>query len=246
MRNEREIKRQKKLDDMKNQENLKRQIHEFNAFEARKNLENKREKLRKEDEIFMKKLHEINLQRQFLKQGRSAVEEKIYHMMEDGMERKVTNRQNQDLIDQQKKESINWKDINLRYNQSLNSVINQKNLLSNYRNGYEISKSLNEKAFLEDRNFKQQVHDREFAIGQYQKLLAKERSKFSDMLESNKKKKNVNKNLNNEKNKDLSYVDNSNLNVIDENDEVNPIVDKLENENKNNEGNEEKKEQVLG
>jgi hypothetical protein len=166
-------------------------------------------------------------------------------MMEDGMERKVTNRQNQDLIDQQKKESINWKDINLRYNQSLNSVINQKNLLSNYRNGYEISKSLNEKAFLEDRNFKQQVHDREFAIGQYQKLLAKERSKFSDMLESNKKKKNVNKNLNNEKNKDLSYVDNSNLNVIDENDEVNPIVDKLENENKNNEGNEEKKEQVL-
>ena len=245
MRNEREIKRQKKLDDMKNQENIKRQIHEFNTFEARKNLENKREKLRKEDEIFMKKLHEINLQRQFLKQGRSAVEEKIYHMMEDGMERKVTNRQNQDLIDQQKKESINWKDINLRYNQSLNSVINQKNLLNNYRNGYEISKSLNEKAFLEDRNFKQQVHDREFAIGQYQKLLAKERSKFSDMLESNKKKKNVNKNLNNEKNKDLSYVDNSNLNVIDENDEVNPIVDKLENENKNNEGNEEKKEQVL-
>ena len=44
----------------------------------------------------------------------------------------------------------------------------------------------------------------------------------------------------------MSYVDNSNLNVIDENDEVNPIVDKLENENKNNEGNEEKKEQVLG
>ena len=172
----------------------------------------------------MKKLHEINLQRQFLKQGRSAVEEKIYHMMEDGMERKVTNRQNQDLIDQQKKESINWKDINLRYNQSLNSVINQKNLLNNYRNGYEISKSLNEKAFNEDRNFKQKVHDREFAIGQYQKLIAKERSKFSDMLESN-------------------------LNVIDEKDEVNPIVDKLENENnqnQNNEVNEEKKEQVLG
>ncbi len=189
MRNEREIKRQKKLDDIKNQENIKRQIHEFNTFEARKNLENKREKLRKEDEIFMKKLHEINLQRQFLKQGRSAVEEKIYHMMEDGMERKVTNRQNQDLIDQQKKESINWKDINLRYNQSLNSVINQKNLLNNYRNGYEISKSLNEKAFNEDRKFKQQVHDREFAIGQYQKLIAKERSKFSDMLESNLKKK---------------------------------------------------------
>ena len=169
-------------------------------------------------------------------------------MMEDGMERKVTNRQNQDLIDQQKKESINWKDINLRYNQSLNSVINQKNLLNNYRNGYEISKSLNEKAFNEDRKFKQQVHDREFAIGQYQKLIAKERSKFSYMLEINLKKKN-NKNVNKDKNKDLSYVDNSNLNVIDEKDEVNPIVDKLENENnqnQNNEVNEEKKEQVLG
>ena len=43
------------------------------------------------------------------------------------MERKVTNRQNQDLIDQQKKESINWKDINLRYNQSLNSEKTESN-----------------------------------------------------------------------------------------------------------------------
>ena len=229
-RNEREIKRQQKLDEIKSQDDLKKQIHEYNVFEAKKNLENKREQLRKEDEIFMKKIHEINLQRQFLKQGRSAVEEKIYHMMEDGMERKVTNRQNQDLIDQQKKESINWKDINLRYNQSVKSVNDQKELLKNYRNKYETSKSLNEKANFEDLNFKQAVHDREYALAQYQKLLAQERSKFSDKLDQNKNKKQVNKKTNKST---LPNLETSGLNIIEEKDEENPILNKLENENQN-------------
>ena len=229
-RNEREIKRQQKLDEIKSQDDLKKQIHEYNVFEAKKNLENKREQLRKEDEIFMKKIHEINLQRQFLKQGRSAVEEKIYRMMEDGMERKVNNKQNQDLIDQQKKESINWKDINLRYNQSVKSVNDQKELLTNYRNKFETSKSLNEKANFEDLNFKQAVHDREYALAQYQKLLAQERSKFSDKLDQNKNKKQTNKKTNKST---LPNLETSGLNVIEEKEEENPILNKLENENQN-------------
>ena len=229
-RNEREIKRQQKLDEIKSQDDLKKQIHEYNVFEAKKNLENKREQLRKEDEIFMKKIHEINLQRQFLKQGRSAVEEKIYRMMEDGMERKVNNKQNQDLIDQQKKESINWKDINLRYNQSVKSVNDQKELLTNYRNKFETSKSLNEKANFEDLNFKQAVHNREYALAQYQKLLAQERSKFSDKLDQNKNKKQVNKKTNKST---LPNLETSGLNVIEEKEEENPILNKLENENQN-------------
>ena len=63
--------------------------------------------LRKEDEIFQKKIREIKLQRQFLQQGRAAVEEKAHKQIEDGLERKINDRQNQDLVDQQKLEAVN-------------------------------------------------------------------------------------------------------------------------------------------
>ena len=58
-------------------------------------------------EIFQKKIREIKLQRQFLQLGRAAVEEKAHKQIEDGLERKINNRQNQDLIDQQLQEAVN-------------------------------------------------------------------------------------------------------------------------------------------
>ena len=70
-------------------------------------IETKKEQLRKEDEIFQKKIREIKLQRQFLQLGRAAVEEKAFKQIEDGLERKINDRQNQDLVDQQKQEAVN-------------------------------------------------------------------------------------------------------------------------------------------
>ena len=84
-----------------------RKLREQSLFEVKKKIETKKEKLRKEDEIFQKKIREIQLQRQFLQLGRAAVEEKAFKQIEDGLERKINDRQNQNLIDQQKQEAVN-------------------------------------------------------------------------------------------------------------------------------------------
>ena len=247
MRNEREIKRQKKLDDIKNQENIKRQIHEFNTFEARKNLENKREKLRKEDEIFEKKIREIKLQRQFLKQGKNAIEERIYGNMEDGMENKVNNRQNQDLFDQQKKDRIKWIDLKLKYKKNLDEVNRQRNLINGYKTNYELISNLNKNYLNEDRKYIKAIHDREISDNLYRKKLYKERNKYSDQLD----KFHIQKKENEIKSRSpLSFTEGNvktenNININDDDDE-NPIINKLENEalEDNNNQEEEKKEEV--
>ena len=43
-------------------------------FEVKQKIENKKQKLKREDEIFQKKIREIKLQRQFLQLGRDTVE----------------------------------------------------------------------------------------------------------------------------------------------------------------------------
>ena len=90
---------------------MKKQIREKNLFEVKQKIENKKDRLRKEDEIFQKKIREIQLQRQFLQLGRAVVEEKQFKMIEDGLERKINDKQNQDLIDQEQKEEVKWREI---------------------------------------------------------------------------------------------------------------------------------------
>ncbi len=45
------------------------------------------------------------------------------------MEKKVNDRQNKDLINQQKKENIKWIDLKLRYQKNLNDINQQKNII---------------------------------------------------------------------------------------------------------------------
>ena len=225
MRNEREIKKQMKLDEIKNQEELKKKIHEQNCFEIKNKLENKREQLKKEDEKFMKKLHEMKLQRQFLKQGKNAIEERIYGNMEDGMEKKVNDRQNKDLIDQQKKENIKWIDLKLRYQKNLNDVNQQRNLLYTYRSNYQLSKNLHDKFINEDKKYMKEIHDNDVIGNLYRKKIFRERNKFSDQLDQRNKK---------DKLKGYTYSDNfDKIKIIndDDDDNDNIIMNKLETEN---------------
>lgn len=107
LRNQKEVERKQKKEAIKAKEELMRQLKEKSLFEVKKKIETKKEQLRKEDEIFQKKIREIKLQRQFLQLGRAAVEEKAFKQIEDGLERKINDRQNQDLVDQQKQEAVN-------------------------------------------------------------------------------------------------------------------------------------------
>ena len=238
LRNQKEIEKKQKRDLFEQKQELFRQMREKNLYELKEKMQNKKDELRKEDEIFQKKIREINLQRQFLQQGRAAVEQKRFKQIEDGMERKVNNRQNQDLIDQYLKEKVDWQNVKIRYNNIKQNVDNSQNLFNNYKNAYLKSSFLNDIVNAEDNEYKTAMRNRERAIAKFQKDKVISKYKFSDMLQENTLKKNVVKseNLNKGKmnvlNKNIS-IKNDNLEQIEEFNDVeeNPIANKLENEN---------------
>jgi hypothetical protein len=238
LRNQKEIEKKQKRDLYEQKQELFRQMREKNLYELKEKMKNKKDELRKEDEIFQKKIREINLQRQFLQQGRAGVEQKRFKQIEDGMERKVNNRQNQDLIDQYLKEKVDWQNVKIRYNNIKQNVDNSQNLFNNYKNAYLKSSFLNDIVNAEDNEYKTAMRNRERAIAKYQKDKVISKYKFSDMLQENTLKKNVVKseNLNKGKmnvlNKNIS-IKNDNLEQIEEFNDVeeNPIANKLENEN---------------
>ncbi len=259
LRNLKEIERKEKKDAKIQKENLMREIREKSLFEMKEKMQNKKDQLRKEDEIFQRKIRDIQLQRQFLQLGHAAVEEKVHKMIEEGLERKINNQQNQKLIDQQKVESVKWIDLNHKYKQAVNDIKKQKKLLSQYSSAYENSKNLNELAFEQDKIFKKAIIDRENALRKYQLDDYKVKNKFSDKLNSYIRKKNnsterifgktvtngfnknKNKNFGGATNPSMTYTGgqnaNTNLNIINESDdeEKNIIMNKLENEEKQKE-----------
>ena len=238
LRNQKEIEKKQKRDLYEQKQELFRQMREKNLYELKEKMKNKKDELRKEDEIFQKKIREINLQRQFLQQGRAAVEQKRFKQIEDGMERKVNNRQNQDLVDQYLKEKVDWQNVKIRYNNIKQNVDNSQNLFNNYKNAYLKSSFLNDIVNAEDNEYKTAVRNRERAIAKFQKDKALSKYKFSDLLQENTLKKNVVKSEN--LNKGKINVLNNNITIKDDNlekieefndVEENPIANKLENEN---------------
>ena len=53
-------------------------------------------------------------------------------MIEDGLERKINDKQNQDLIDQEQKEEVKWREIQRKFNIAKSEIKNQKNKLVRY------------------------------------------------------------------------------------------------------------------
>ena len=68
-------------------------------------------------------------------------------MFEDGLERKINDRQNQLLIDQEKKEVVQWKNLKQRYQSARIDVRKQREKLLNYQNEYLNNKNLNDLVF---------------------------------------------------------------------------------------------------
>ena len=139
LRNMKEIERKAKKDAILAEKERIKAAREKSLFEVKQKIENKKQKLKKEDEIFQKKIREIKLQRQFLQLGRDAVEFKQFKQIEDGVERKINDRQNQDLIDQLALEKIKWVDVKIRHtdakkiNKDMNEMINNYNNAMNFR-----------------------------------------------------------------------------------------------------------------
>ena len=250
LRNLKEIERKMKKDALKEKEDIMNEIKEKNLFEVKKKIEYKKERLRKEDETFQKKIREIKLQRQFLQQGSAVVEEKKFKMIEDGLERKINDNQNVNLIEQEKKEEVKWREVQRKFEISKSDIKNQKDKLIKFHEEFENKKKLNEIIIEEDKIFKKAVYDKERALKAFQRQDALERNKFSDKLQKSSlnskkiyppilKKSQSQTTINSIKNKIGNSLSQSNLGVINENidnDEINPIINKLEKEKIKEEG----------
>ena len=244
MRNKKEVEKKMKIEALKEKEELIKKKREKNLMEVKEKIENKKDEFRKEDEKFQKKIREIQLQRQFLQQGSSIVEEKKFKMFEDGLERKINDRQNQLLIDQEQKEVVQWKNLKQRYQSARIDIRKQKEKLLNYKQEFDDVKHLNDLYLNEERIFVKAIHDKEKAIRNFQKEEIIQRNKFSNTINKknqkrvqsaknriSKTKSNINVPLIDDK-KLNETVSEKKLDVINENsdNEDNPIMNKLEKE----------------
>ena len=258
LRNMKEIERKMKKDKKAMEEDRMKKAREQSLFEVKQKIENKKQKLKKEDEIFQKKIREIKLQRQFLQLGRDAVEFKQFKQIEDGIERKINDRQNQDLIDQLALEKIKWTDVKIKYTDAKNDVKNKKNMLSTYQNAYQLSHTLDKLISNEDKMYKKAVYDRERALNKYLQEDIKEKNKFCFLMQQKtmkpmKKNKssvvtrrgltqnNLNNNLVNEPSPNIVPVNDVNneqdvQKVNEDDEEENPIQNKIQNEKQLSQG----------
>ena len=183
LRNQKEIERKMKKDAKIAEKERLRMAREKSLFEVKQKIESKKQKLKKEDEIFQKKIREIKLQRQFLQLGRDAVEFKQFKQIEDGMERKINDRQNQDLIDQLAFEKVKWIDVKTRYAEAKKANKYTRELLTNYSDVYNLSSNLNRMINDEDRMYKKAVYDRERALNKYLQEDIKEKNRFCFLMQ---------------------------------------------------------------
>ena len=244
LRNMKEIERKAKKDAILAEKERIKAAREKSLFEVKQKIENKKQKLKKEDEIFQKKIREIKLQRQFLQLGRDAVEFKQFEQIEDGVERKINDRQNQDLIDQLALEKIKWVDVKIRHTDAKKINKNMKEMINNYNNAYELSGTLNQMIGDEDKMYKKAVYDRERALNKYLQDDIKEKNKFCFEMQQKTMKKNKSHGINNRRlsaknNEKMNNTEKINLNNEEEKkvnegsdeEEKNEIQNKIDNEN---------------
>ena len=244
LRNMKEIERKAKKDAILAEKERIKAAREKSLFEVKQKIENKKQKLKKEDEIFQKKIREIKLQRQFLQLGRDAVEFKQFKQIEDGVERKINDRQNQDLIDQLALEKIKWVDVKIRHTDAKKINKNMKEMINNYNNAYELSGTLNQMIGDEDKMYKKAVYDRERALNKYLQDDIKEKNKFCFEMQQKTMKKNKSHGINNRRlsaknNEKMNNTEKINLNNEEEKkvnegsdeEEKNEIQNKIDNEN---------------
>ena len=213
IRNMKEIERKnKKL--MEENLNEKYRIEKENKIiKYIKDLQEKKDKERKDDENFMKKIRDIKLQLEFNKVGKDQVEYKHNENNELGLERKYNDLQNKLLEDKMAEEKINWEKIKQRFNEAKNNNQYYNNIIRNYKDNLINAKAIKKMLDDEDENFRKAVNDRERKLKQYQKDDYKERNKLSELIY-----------LNNLKNKKISksiVVKNKYLNTVESNNNIN-------------------------
>ena len=182
LRNMKEMERKYKKEQKDSLDEKYRIERENNIIKCKKELEDKKNRMRKEDENFLKRIREIKLQLQYNKVGADQVEYKHNENNELGLERKYNNIQNKILEDKMAEEKINWEKIKTRFNKAKDNNQYYNNIIQNYNdkmiNSSAIKKMLND----EDKEYIKAVIDREKMMKKYQHEDYWERNKLSEIL----------------------------------------------------------------
>ena len=183
--------KKEQMDNINEKYNIER---ENNIINCKKKLEDKKNKMRKEDENFLKKIREIKLHLQFNNVGKDQVEYEHNENNEIGLERKYNDLQNKKLEDKLAEEKINWERIKTRFKNAKNINEYYKNLIHNYNNKLINDSSIQKMFDDEDKAYIKAVCDKERMIKKYQKDDFRKRNKISELLYLNiLKNKKVNK-----------------------------------------------------
>ena len=233
LRNMKEMERKFKKEQKDSLDEKYRIERENNIIKCKKELEDKKNRMRKEDENFLKRIREIKLQLQYNKVGADQVEYKHNENNELGLERKYNNIQNKILEDKMAEEKINWEKIKTRFNKAKDNNQYYSNIIHNYNdkmiNSSAIKKMLND----EDKEYIKAVIDREKMMKKYQHEDYWERNKLSEILylKALKNKKISKSVVVKKKYLNTNGNDNNKINEENEQEEENYITNKLKTEN---------------
>ena len=233
LRNMKEMERKYKKEQKDSLDEKYRIERENNIIKCKKELEDKKNRMRKEDENFLKRIREIKLQLQYNKVGADQVEYKHNENNELGLERKYNNIQNKILEDKMAEEKINWEKIKTRFNKAKDNNQYYSNIIHNYNdkmiNSSAIKKMLND----EDKEYIKAVIDREKMMKKYQHEDYWERNKLSEILylKALKNKKISKSVVVKKKYLNTNGNDSNKINEENEQEEENYITNKLKTEN---------------
>ena len=233
LRNMKEMERKFKKEQKDSLDEKYRIERENNIIKCKKELEDKKNRMRKEDENFLKRIREIKLQLQYNKVGADQVEYKHNENNELGLERKYNNIQNKILEDKMAEEKINWEKIKTRFNKAKDNNQYYSNIIQNYNskmiNSSAIKKMLND----EDKEYVKAVIDREKMMKKYQHEDYWERNKLSEILylKALKNKKISKSVVVKKKYLNTNGNDSNKINEENEQEEENYITNKLKTEN---------------
>ena len=182
LRNMKEMERKFKKEQKDSLDEKYRIERENNIIKCKKELEDKKNRMRKEDENFLKRIREIKLQLQYNKVGADQVEYKHNENNELGLERKYNNIQNKILEDKMAEEKINWEKIKTRFNKAKDNNQYYNNIIQNYNNKMINSSAIKKMLNDEDKEYIKAVIDREKMMKKYQHEDYWERNKLSEIL----------------------------------------------------------------
>lgn len=135
-----------------------KKIAEDSQLEAYDRIKDKKLKKRMEQKETRRIAREIKLRNQYMQANAQKVEENAWKSNQDGAEREIKGRQNEKLVDQEKKGSIYWKEMNTIATNNLNMLETKQRQVGEYNQRFDQEKKASEELMKQNRSDKKESY----------------------------------------------------------------------------------------